>query len=1032
MRKKFTLLLASLLCCVGVVKAAVTDLPQLSTDGDIKWYTIKNVRGNAFARYDGDGGAIKLTPTVESNAYLFYFTEGTTAGTYKIHNSVNELLCAAPDSWTKDGLDWYIAESGCSSHPGLAISKESTLTATGSEAWNDYQNSHKSVAWYGGNDAGSTWEIAPYESAAPTIQFSTEDNIVLHYIRSNRRDSYVNFDGHNSTFKEGNLGAGSYWYFVQDTEAQKNAPEGFVACRIFNAAHATGVENYTTGFMGTDQWPARVHYIGFRENDNYGYVIYRADEDGTKGWHDYSGTHIGAFSVGDNGSLWRIYPSGKAVADLIAEAKSVVDNMIGLLPAAKEASYYSYSEQGIEAIEAAIASFDENNLASALTSAMTIGNAQKTGAPAAGDFIILKNKAKNEYMTTMESGDEVHRTSDKNNPKALWQVVAGEDSKVKLYNVASEKYLGALGQSAKVLMVEETDAAQFTFSNVADMYAAFTSGGGSYTYAHMDGWYDRVVGWEAAADASQWIVTNVRPLSITYLYNDKTLDTTNEYAKVGTYTVSSPYAFTKPIAYKKGEEDWVTVDGVFSLELTEATTLTVKLGNDLPFVPADDYASIKNWYYIQMHSSGGSYSRYIQAMADHIEWLDVDMDVAEADSYTWGFVGNPFDGFKLVNYGAGGTKAVSSTGSDNPALGSFETGTQWTIKTSRTNPEAQYFCFQYPGSNNYMNAQNGKIAFYDDNDQGSTMWVTERDLSVAIVGDKSYATLQAAITAAEAEETIELINDITLEQAIDINKVVTLNRNGKTITRTGEGYAFEVTGELILKGAGSINGGIHYTINDNDYKQAGKAYAMSADKVGVDISYIRTFGHTNWQVLYVPFDIPVASMSEFDVYSITNASGNAVVVDQVTEGPLTAHTPYLIKAKSTGDKRDKTISVKNGTLKATPENDYSQVIGGYTFTGTYAAKQITGYNEYVLTGGEWCQLDNSNQVLGAFRVYLTVDGSAAPVLRIMTRGEEDTTAIDSAVLNAQPSSVIYDLLGRRVEKMDKGIYIVNGRKVVVK
>ena len=62
----------------------------------------------------------------------------------------------------------------------------------------------------------------------------------------------------------------------------------------------------------------------------------------------------------------------------------------------------------------------------------------------------------------------------------------------------------------------------------------------------------------------------------------------------------------------------------------------------------------------------------------------------------------------------------------------------------------------------------------------------------------------------------------------------------------------------------------------------------------------------------------------------------------------------------------------------------------------------------------------------------TIDGSAAPVLRIMTRGEEDTTAIDSAVLNVQPSSVIYDLLGRRVEKMDKGIYIVNGRKVVAK
>ena len=28
--------------------------------------------------------------------------------------------------------------------------------------------------------------------------------------------------------------------------------------------------------------------------------------------------------------------------------------------------------------------------------------------------------------------------------------------------------------------------------------------------------------------------------------------------------------------------------------------------------------------------------------------------------------------------------------------------------------------------------------------------------------------------------------------------------------------------------------------------------------------------------------------------------------------------------------------------------------------------------------------------------------------------------------------VIYDLAGRRVEKMEKGIYIVNGKKVVIK
>jgi hypothetical protein len=144
-----------------------------------------------------------------------------------------------------------------------------------------------------------------------------------------------------------------------------------------------------------------------------------------------------------------------------------------------------------------------------------------------------------------------------------------------------------------------------------------------------------------------------------------------------------------------------------------------------------------------MHSSGGTYARYLQDMTDYIEWLDVEMNVEEADSYTWAFVGNVFDGFILVNYAAGAEKGVNSDGADNPALGDIETATQWQIKGSRVNRDSEHFCFQYPGSNKYMNAQNGKVAFWSDNDQGSTMWVTERDLTGA-------TELQAYIDEVEA------------------------------------------------------------------------------------------------------------------------------------------------------------------------------------------------------------------------------------------------------------------------------------------
>ena len=57
----------------------------------------------------------------------------------------------------------------------------------------------------------------------------------------------------------------------------------------------------------------------------------------------------------------------------------------------------------------------------------------------------------------------------------------------------------------------------------------------------------------------------------------------------------------------------------------------------------------------------------------------------------------------------------------------------------------------------------------------------------------------------------------------------------------------------------------------------------------------------------------------------------------------------------------------------------------------------------------------------------------AQVLRIRFAGNQgDTTEIEPSTLNAQPSTEVYDLQGRRVANPTKGLYIVNGRKVVIK
>ena len=81
-----------------------------------------------------------------------------------------------------------------------------------------------------------------------------------------------------------------------------------------------------------------------------------------------------------------------------------------------------------------------------------------------------------------------------------------------------------------------------------------------------------------------------------------------------------------------------------------------------------------------------------------------------------------------------------------------------------------------------------------------------------------------------------------------------------------------------------------------------------------------------------------------------------------------------------------------------------------------------------------------------FRLYLTMsnkDGSPIDVnefvaqsIRMRLVGEENedgTTLIyDLEANEEQAVDHIYDLQGRRVQKMEKGLYIVNGKKVFVK
>ena len=106
-------------------------------------------------------------------------------------------------------------------------------------------------------------------------------------------------------------------------------------------------------------------------------------------------------------------------------------------------------------------------------------------------------------------------------------------------------------------------------------------------------------------------------------------------------------------------------------------------------------------------------------------------------------------------------------------------------------------------------------------------------------------------------------------------------------------------------------------------------------------------------------------------------------------------------------------SVKNAEAKVyTLQKPAEKEVGFYLFKGQNAQGETTYIN--------------------GFRAWVEVaEGEEAPAMFTLGRGgeDEDATGIDQ-LINANGELVIYDLSGRRVEKMEKGIYIVNGKKVV--
>ena len=150
---------------VDTAWAGSQTIPQLSTNGNIHYYAIKNLRNGTYLYWNGNSDFIRQSKQPNGLCF-FYFTAGSATTTVegvtvlKIHNLATSKLMNDFQSWNDTGIDWYVkAASGTSdnkTYTGIAFSKSTSYGDT-KDSWNSYDSENKIGNW--SIDGGSIFAV---------------------------------------------------------------------------------------------------------------------------------------------------------------------------------------------------------------------------------------------------------------------------------------------------------------------------------------------------------------------------------------------------------------------------------------------------------------------------------------------------------------------------------------------------------------------------------------------------------------------------------------------------------------------------------------------------------------------------------------------------------------------------------------------------------------------------------------------------------------------------------------------------------
>ncbi len=199
-------------------------------------------------------------------------------------------------------------------------------------------------------------------------------------------------------------------------------------------------------------------------------------------------------------------------------------------------------------------------------------------------------------------------------------------------------------------------------------------------------------------------------------------------------------------------------------------------------------------------------------------------------------------------------------------------------------------------------------------------------------------------------------------------------------------------------------------------------------------------GDKSYATLYLPVD--VQTDADTKAYYISSVANNIAELTEVDDGMIPAFTAVVLVNEEASTQT--TLKVTSELSPIVSEED-NLLKGTLVPMSLDLSNETTNYSLGVVNGNvgfyKYKNNGTSTITLGANKAYLQIPVPSSNSVRgfkFAFAGDESFVSEDGGFVDginevqAIEDNVIYDLNGLRVNKLRKGIYVVNGKKVVVK